>query len=270
MSKLMLVKPSVKTITKGLDLCKNTLIKQSPIILTTIGCAGVVTTGVMAYKAGIKAEKVLEEMRSEKCTENLTIEETIKATWKIWIPPVVSGVLTVGAVVAGAAINEKRRAALAGLYAMSEAALKQYQDKAEELYGKNGEQKIRDAVAQDEVKDLILPPEETPDGQSWWKDPMSGRLFLANAGQIQAAAGELAQQIYGGDMCASLNEFYDILSEKTGHYIEHTELGNAVGWNLSNLPKPYLSCVLTSDGRPVGVLSWDDRNGAPQVDYRDI
>lgn len=270
MSKLMLVKPSVKTLTRGLAVCKNTVIEKSPIILTTIGVGGVVTTGVMAYRAGLKAERVLEEVRHEKGDENLTIEETVKATWKLWVPPVASGVLTVGAIVASAAISEKRRAALAGLYAVAEASLKQYQDKVEEKFGATEERKIREEIHKDLVRDEEIPPYGPGDGQTWWKDRLTGRLIRANASQINSAASDLAQQILEGDMCASLNEFWDILSEKTGHSIDRTRLGDEVGWNLHNLPRPYLTCQLTSAGEPIGVIDWDDRRGAPEADYRDI
>lgn len=264
MTQLTLTQPGIIVAArKGLAVTSNFIVKQSPIILAGTAIVGVGTTGYLAYKAGLKADEVIKAAEEEK-GEPLTTQEKIQTGWKLWIPPVASGVMTVGAIVASSAISQKRQAALAGLYAMSETAMKEYQAKVEEKYGSKKEQEIRDAVNADSVKDDI--PPFNPDsygGKVLVKDRMSGRIFLGDPNKIRAAANELAEGILNGDMCASLNEFYEMID------LESTETGIMCGWNLSHLPKVYFTSALTSDMRPILVLDWDNR-GDPIVDYRDI
>lgn len=268
MSKLALTKPSISVIQKGLVTTRNFVITKSPIILAAIGVGGVVTTGVMAYRAGIKAEQIRRKLEEDIGYEEYrtpSTEEIVKATWKLWIPPVASGILTIGAIVGSTAISEKRRAALAGLYAISEAALKEYQDKTEEVVGAKKEQEIRDKVNQAAIPNGRGTPSQDlmEAGSVLVQDRLSGRVFMSSAQHIRAAANEVNERILGGDMCASLNEFYDEIG------LEECELGSECGWNLETLCKPYFTSGLTSDMRPILVLDWE-RGHRPKVNYRDI
>lgn len=264
MSQLTLAQPGILVAArKGLAVTSNFIVKQSPIILAGTAIVGVGTTGYLAYKAGLKADEVIKAAEEAK-GEPLTTQEKVQTGWKLWIPPVASGVMTVGAIVASSAISQKRQAALAGLYAMSETALKEYQGKVEEKYGPKKEQEIRDAVNADLVKD-DCPPfiPDPPMGKVWIKDRMSGRLFFQDIEKVRAAINEMNAAILGGDMCWSLNEFYESIGE------ESNDMGTMCGWNLSHLARPYFTSALTSDMHPVLVLDWDS-NGGPIPDYRDI
>lgn len=264
MSKLALAKPSISAIQKGLVVTRNFAITKSPIILAIVATGGVVATGFMAYRAGIKAEHILKNLEEDK-GEPLTIQEELVSTWKVWVPPVISGGLTIAAIIGSVAISEKRRAALASLYTISEAALKEYQDKTEELVGVKKEQEIRDRVNQSTIgtgdsisNDVIL-----ASGLVWVKDRLTGREFPSTADQIRSAACEINERILGGDMCASLNEFYDEIG------LDNCGLGVDCGWNLEQLCKPYLTSGLTSDMKPILILDWE-RGHRPSVNYRDI
>lgn len=264
MGQLTLIQPKFVTVAKkGIALTGNILVKQSPIILAGTAIVGVGATGFLAYKAGLKANEVIKYAEEEK-GEALTVQETIQTGWKLWIPPVASGALTVGAIVASTAISEKRRAALAGLYALSETALKEYQDKVEETYGPKKEQAIRDQINADKVKNDACPFEEGQfSGRVLVKDRLSGRIFLGDVNKIRQEVCEMNERILAGDMCCSLNEFYEAID------LDSIELGTETGWNLSHLARVYFTSALTSDMRPILVLDWD-RNGGPTADYRDI
>lgn len=256
---------------KGLLLTKNYIVKQSPIMLTIAGVGGIITTVVMAVKATTKADRLLEEKKAEEglqVDESLTVEETVKTVWKEYVPTAISAALTITAIVGAAAINEKRKAALAGLYALSETALKEYQDKAEEIVGPKKAQEIKDKVNQASVRDTICPftEEQLSGGSVPIKDLLSGRLFYSTPDRIRNAAAEINQNILGGDLCASLNEFYEIVAAPG---LEPNALGGECGWNMDTLCKPYFTSSMTSDMRPILVLDWD-RHGRPVHDYRDI
>lgn len=266
MSKLAIVQPSfITNAKKGLILTGNAISKQSPIILAGTAMIGVAATGYLAYKAGLQVEEVIRHAEEEK-GDTLTKQEAAQATWRLWIPPVASGVLTIGAIVASTAISEKRRAALAGLYAMSEASLKEYQEKTKEVVGPKKEQEIRDGVNADHVKDPPPWDVELPAGKVWIKDKLTNRYFFDDVQSVRAAANHINESIFSGEMCMSLNDFYDILDNPQ---LPPCELGSYVGWSISHTCELYFTSALTSDMRPVLVLDWA-ANGDPRTDYREI
>lgn len=264
MSNLTIVQPKFITMAKkGLVMTGNMLAKQSPIILAGTALIGVGTTGYLAYKAGLAVEEVLKNAEEEKGAP-LTTAEKVQTGWKLWIPPVASGALTMGAIVASTAISEKRRAALATLYAASETALKEYQNKVEEVYGPRKEQAIRDQINADKVKNDTCPFDESQfSGRVLVKDRLSGRIFLGDVNKIRQEVCEMNERILAGDMCCSLNEFYESID------LDPIDLGTETGWSLSHLARIYFTSALTSDMRPILVMDWD-RDGGPTADYRDI
>lgn len=265
MGALALAKPEgVSVVRKGLALSKNFLEKNSQFILTGTGIIGIFTTAVIASKDTVKATKLIEEAETEK-GEHIDTVDKAKLVWKCYIPTAISVGLTVGAVIAGCAISEKKRAALAGLYALSETALKDYQQKVEETYGPKKEQAIRDAVNSDKVTTQMTDPELAvgAHGKILVKDKMSGRIFVSTVDEINKAANDISQSILCGDMCASLNEFYGMIG------LDGVGFGDECGWNIGHLCKPYFTSALTSDMRPVLVLDWD-RDCEPMVAYREI
>lgn len=268
MGMLELSKPQIITNAgKGLILAKNTIIKQSPIILSASAVAGVVTTVMLASKASLKADEIIKEKELEK-GEDLTMTEKVQVAWKPYVPTIISASLTIGSIVGACVINEKRKAALAGLLALSETALKEYQDKVAKEFGPKAEQKVRDAINQDKVADDVPPWEEDvmPAGKVLMKDALSGRMFVSTVDKVKRVAADLNQRMLCGDYCASLNEFYDDLCSME---IGAIKLGEDCGWNIQHLCRPYFTAGLTSDMRPILVLDWEP-DGRPISTYRDI
>lgn len=258
----------VNAIKKGLILTRNFIVKQSPIILTVAGVTGVITTIGLAVKATTEAEKLIEKKKIEEnmqIDEKLTVTETVKTAWRPFVPVVISGGLTIAAIIGSSAINEKRKAALAGLYALSETALKEYEEKAAEIGGKTMAYKIKDEINSEKAKDDICPfePDEFIVGKCLVKDRLSGRIFMSSMEEIRRAANDINESILGGDMLASLNDFYEIIG------LEGMDLGVECGWNLEQLCRPYFTSAITSEGRPILILDWE-RNGRPISTYRDI
>lgn len=269
MGKLVLAKPQQTiNVQRGLVMTKNLIVKQSPIILSSTAVGGVISTVILASKASIKATELVREAENKK-GESLTITETIQAGWKPYVPTIISAGLTVGAIVASTAISQKRQAALAGLYALSETALKEYQEKIEEKYGSKDAQKVRDEINADRVADAGVPPwddKTLPQGECLCFDKFSGQTFTSSSQRISMAASEINEMIYGGDFCASLNEFYGLIRSPQLH---QSSLGDSVGWNIDNNCKPYFTSTLTSDMRPCLVLDWVSGH-EPSSTYRDI
>ena len=267
MNNLVVAKPQVITgVQKALVTGKNFLIKQSPIILAGVAVGGVLTTGVLSVRAGIRANEILKEAEIQK-GEKLNVREKAQESWKVFVPPVVSGVLTVSAIVASTTISQKRQTALAGLYALSETALKEYQDKIEAKYGEKDAQKIRDEINGDRVK--MAPPWDDavlPAGDVLCYDKMTGRQFVSSVQKLRQAESELNAAIYSGDMCASLNELYSLIDSRD---LPECTLGEEIGWNVSTPCRLYFTSCLTSDMRPCLVLDFVSGH-EPTYRYRDI
>lgn len=269
MSSLILAKPqALLSLQKGLVVTKNVIIKQSPIILAATAVGGVVTTTILASQASVKANELIKEAEAAKGSE-LAITEKVQAGWKPYVPTIISGGLTVGAIITSTVISQKRQAALAGLYALSETALKEYQDKIEEKYGSKEAQKVKDEINSDRVKAADQPPWDTsvlPTGDCLCFDRFTGRYFASSVQKISMAASEINEMIYSGDFCASLNEFYGLINSSQ---LPQCTIGESVGWNIDNNCKPYFTSTLTSDMKPCLVVDWVSGH-EPSPRYRDI
>ena len=127
------------------EVCK-TIKKHSPEILTGIGIAGMITAAIMAVKATPKALILIEAEKErqneallneadengwDNCAQITTLKplDTVKATWKCYIPAVITGAMSVACLIGASSVNARRNAALATAYTLSESALKEYQEK---------------------------------------------------------------------------------------------------------------------------------------------
>lgn len=271
MSSLVLAKPQVistarKLIVRG----GNFIAKQSPIILAGTAIVGVGTTAYLATKAGIRANDLIKEAEYEKSSvqgteTKLTTMETVQTTWKAYVPTVISGGLTIGAIIASSAISQRRQAALAGLYALSETALKEYQDKVEQKYGSKDAQTLKDQINADKVRNVETPKElfDLPSGKVLCFDKLSGRYFMSSVESLKKAANDLNHSILSGDMCASVNELYSNMG------LEECGFGEDIGWNLDSLCELYFTSCLTSDMKPCLVIDYAGGH-EPNYRYRDI
>ncbi|MEY8515364.1 DUF6353 family protein [Lachnospiraceae bacterium 29-84] len=236
------------------------VVKRSPEILTGIGIAGMLATTVMAVKATPKALRLLEEEK-EKQERDLTKVETAKATWKPYLPAVVTCSVSVACLVGANAANAKRNAALAAAYSISEAAFKEYKEKTLETVGEKKEQSIRDKAAKAQVDRNPVSNCEvfvTGKGETLCYDVVSGRYFKSDIEKIRKAENTLNRRLMD-EMYVSLNEFYYELGLKC------TGLGNELGWNVDDgLIDLHFSSQLGDDGTPCLVV---DYHIAPRYDY---
>ena len=81
------------------------LSKHSPEILIGLGIAGMVTTTVLAVKATPKALRLIDMKKEELEVDNLTPVETVKATWKCYVPAAVSGAVSIACLVGSHYVN---------------------------------------------------------------------------------------------------------------------------------------------------------------------
>lgn len=206
-----------------------TITKHSPEILVGVGITGMLTTVVLAVKATPKALTLIEEKKEERDVEKLTPAETVKATWKCYIPAAVTGVLSTACIIGASAVNAKRNAALATAYTLSETALKEYKAKVIETIGEKKEEAIRDAIVQDKVENDPVSNKEviyTGRGETLCYDVSGGRYFMSDRETIRRIENDLNKRMLS-EHYISLNEFYYELGLKP------VDNGDELGWNLS-------------------------------------
>lgn len=259
---VFIFKGGKKTVNK-VDIAKlfkeaqSVLSKHSPEILTGIGIAGMITTTVLAVKATPKALKLIDAKKEElqlETDEKLTVGETVKATWKCYIPAAITGVTSVACLIGASSVNARRNAALATAYNLSTTALSEYKDKVVETIGEKKERDIRDKVAEERIK---KEPVNTSaiivngNGNTRCFDTITRRRFVSDIEQIKKIVNELNRKMVNGSDYISLNEFYYELG------LEGCEVGDELGWNVTRgLIEIDFSAHLDSDGVPCIVLDY--------------
>lgn len=213
---------SVKEIVKNLG---GVISKNSPVILTSLSCAGVFTTAILAVKSTPKAMRLLEE---EGGIDNLSKRDIVKTTWKCYIPAAIVGTVTVGCIIGSNTISNRRNAALSALYTLSETAFREYQSKVVEEIGKTKETKIRDEVVTDKIKNN--PPSSTNvlltgKGEVLCYDNFTGRYFKSDIDKIRQAENEIDRRLRD-EMWIDVNELYYELG------IDSTDAGDLMGFNV--------------------------------------
>ena len=239
------------------------LTKYSPGILTGIGITGMIGATFMAVKATPKALYLIETKKEESEVEELTPVETIKTCWKCYIPATLTTVVSAACLIGASTVSAKRNAALATAYSISEAALREYQEKVVEVVGEKKEKAVRDAVAKNQIeRDPVTKSEVViidSNSNTLCYEPLSGRYFKSTIDKIKKAEIKLDRQMIQ-EMYVSLNDFYWEIG------LDGTDLGDQMGWNLS---KGYMdlsfSSQLADDGTPCAVIVY----GIPPVyDYQ--
>lgn len=247
-------KPNVAKLFKDVGA---TLSKHSPELLTGIGIAGMITTTVLAVKATPKALKLIEQKQQElypDSTEKLTPIETVKTTWKCYLPAVITGAVSTACLIGASSVNARRNAALATAYNLSATALAEYKDKTVEMVGTKKEREIRDKIAEERIQKepvnnsaIIV----SGTGNTRCFDTITKRRFTSDIEQIKRIVNELNRRMVNGDDYISLNEFYYELG------LDGCSVGEDLGWNVTRgLIELDFSAQLDTDGVPCIVLDY--------------
>ena len=243
------------------DDIKASLAKHSPEILIGCGIAGMLTTTVLAVKATPKALHLIEQKKKEKGLERLTMVDTVKATYKCYLPAAGIAVASIACLVGSNKISTKRTAVMTTAYTLADTAYREYRSKVIETIGEKKEEAIRDKIAQDKIDKNPVEKNEViiiDKGNTLCYDTLSGRYFKTDIDKIKRAENELNRALLY-DMYVSLNDFY----RKVG--LEDLPMGDDLGWKCDDgLLELSLSSHLTSNDEPCLVISFSI---APRYDY---
>jgi hypothetical protein len=227
---------------------------NSPKLLFGAGVVGMISSTVLACRATLKLEEVLDETQhnlsvakqvvnqdDERYTEQdykkdvaiIYVRSGVSLA-KLYGPAILLGSASIAMLTKSHDILTKRNAALTAAYATVDKAFKEYRAKVVKKYGEDADRLLRYdteeiAIVDDETGKTITVTRVGPEGasmyarffdeysSSWSKDPEVNFLFVR------------CQQNYANDLLKArghifLNEVYDMLG------LERSQAGSVVGW----------------------------------------
>lgn len=236
--------------------------KHSPEILTGLGIAGMVTSTILAVRATPKALILIEQKKEDEGVDKLAPVDTIKTTWKCYIPTALVGGASVCCLIGASSVNLRRNAALATAYALSESTLRDYQKKVIEEIGEKKEKTVREAIAKDKIEQNPVSKNEiiiTGSGETRCYDVMCKRYFKSNIETLRRVENDLNRRMRNENYI-SLNEFYNEIG------LDDVGAGHELGWNIE---KGYIeldfSSHLDDEGVPCLVVGF---NNPPTYGFR--
>lgn len=236
--------------------------RHSPQILLGVGIVGIGTSIVLAVKATPKAMELIEQKKEEEQVEKLTAVETVKTTWKCYIPTAVTTACTVMCLIKSNSEHTKRTAALATAYEFSRTALEQYKDKVVKVVGEKKAEEVKKEVAKEQVEEVAKqngPNIVIMDNNDvCCIDSLSGQIFSSNIDKIKKAENEINYTLLN-ESYTSLNTFYSLIGA------DSTRLGSELGWNIDfgKLEISYTT-QLSENGKPCIVIEY---NVLPRYEY---
>lgn len=257
---------------KWIHILTQTFKENSTTILSSVAIAGVVGTVVLAVKATPHALDDISQGEHDKeydaaekegrsallRGQPLTIKETIKVTWKNYIPAGIAGIATIACIIGTNAIGIRQKAAYAGAYALADAAFREYKDNVLKVVGEKKEQQFRDKIAEERLK------RDPPDGtiiitgtDVLCYDMLTGRYFKCDHETIRRAENEVNRRVLT-DMYTPHNEFYEEIG------LGHVLIGDELGWNIEHKLEVVFSSHLSESGEPCLAIGY--RN-LPIKDY---
>lgn len=197
--------------------------KHEPEILMGMGVSGFIFSTVWGIKATVKAVKKVEKAKEEMGT--ITKKEVIRLVWKDYIPVAVSLGLSIPAVISSNRVSNRRNAALAAAFSISERTLQEYQDKTREIVGDKKNQEIKEAVSAERISTAGSPILVTGDGDHLFYEPITGRYFKSTWGKILKAANELnADALTSNCGEITLTDWFDVIG------LKGTDISDNLGW----------------------------------------
>lgn len=221
--------------------CKETLIfcrQHKSTILSCISAAGVVATGVLSARGGIKAERILSEMNAVRYGNDPNRDDYTGETYQLpkWkkvvrlvpalLPPVLTAAGTIALIFVTDAQNRQTQAALAGAYAVLAKKLSEYKAEVKELFGEDADKRIEESIARKKLADNDILAEERAENAKLWYDNFSERYFWATDAEVSDAE-YYANRIFALRGYLTLNDFYNLLP----YALEPVACGDEIGWD---------------------------------------
>ncbi len=222
-------KPLMKVTKNGVRF----FVKNSNVILTFVGAAGVVITAAAAIKGTIKAVKLCEEKQVHGT------KEIVKTVWKCYIPTFGFLFLTVTAILCNGKVNARKIAVLTSAYSGATEALKKVEEKMTEEIGPKKTRKITDAAEAEITKEQL--PEKQTDiiatgkGRQLFFCASTGQWFYSDWNGVELAEAKLRQIVEKVVKAWGGSEFVPVREAQEALGLPVTDMGEYMGWDTDDL-----------------------------------
>lgn len=223
---------------------------NSPGILSAFGIVGVATTSYLAAKAATKSTIQIIEMEENEDEEyeldpKERFKERAKLVWKNYIPAGISGVATIGCIIASSKLSGNKTAAAVAAYSITEKAFGEYKEKVVEQLGEKKEQAIRDEIAQEHIsqnpsREVMI---TSISGHVLCCELYTGRYLRSDMETLRKAENEL-NKILISQTFATLNDFYDLVG------LSYTSNSYWQGWDSDRFMELRFSTVMSDNNEP--------------------
>ena len=253
----------MSTVTRKLNKVGFTIKKHSPEILAVAGGVGVVTSAVMACKATLKVNDILDEAKNtvekihevrempemvDKYTEEdskkdlaiVYIQTGVKLI-KLYVPSVLLGTASLCCIFTSHKILRKRNMALAAAYATVDRGFKEYRSRVVERFGKELDRELKYNIRAKEIEEVVVNEDGTQTSAKNTVEAVDPNVYSEYArfyddgclGWSKSSEDNLyflkCQQNHANELLQAkghlfLNEVYDMLG------IPRTKAGQVVGW----------------------------------------
>lgn len=268
--------------------------KNSPTILFGVGIVGVVGTAVLASRATLKLEGIVDHIQRDvgtaKQIKDLGRDDYTEADYnrdttyiyikgsvqiaKLYAPAVGVGILSITALTSSHRILTKRNVALTAAYGVLDKTFKEYQSRVIEELGVDKEREIRFPK---ETREIVTEGKDgstkTKKVKEWGPNSISGYAKWFDEGSRNWNREReynltflRIQQNYANDLLQSkhhlfLNEVYDMLD------IPRTKAGAVVGWVVGKNGDNYVDFGIFDGANPGARDFVNGREGAILLDF---
>lgn len=203
---------------------------KKSLVLSIISIVGVVTTAVMASKAGSEATtlkmnfekqrgiEIPEKARREHL-ESEVVDKMLETSrqlereklWRIYIPTVLTAASTIAVILLGYRQSTKQLAAASSYAALESAKLRQYRKKVREICPDGTDEKIIAEIAKDDYCCYPRLPANDDDNEKFlFYDYYSKRFFYATPARVREAIYHLNRNFQFWQVI-NVNEFYNFI-----------------------------------------------------------
>lgn len=248
--------------------------ENATVLLTAGGVVGTVATAVLTGRAGFKAAEIIREKELEhiqptgvddiidgdaNATMGLSTTDKVKLVWPQFVPPVITGGLTISAIIFSHRMSAQKAAALAAAYGLAERNLSEYKEKVSEKLTGPKKEKLEEELSQDRVnrtdgyQSVVV-----IDGDVLCFDEPTGRYFRGTMEKIKKAVNDTNAEILNDRGWVNATAFYERLG------MPATSWTDDMGWNTDQLIELKYDTVESPDGRPCLAI---DFQVLPKPDY---
>lgn len=233
---------------------------------TKLLAAGAISAEILGFWFMHKEAPIVRD-RLEELGPDAKWYEKVKIAGPVYLPAIGMLVLSMGCIVGGCALGERKVAIMAGLYSASEASIRRLEEKIVKEIGPEKAKQLHDAAAEELAK--ANPPKkeniiETGNGDKLFFESMTGQWFRSSYEAVKNAQADFNLSLADEKSAWSpdFNEWLDYLR------IEHAKFGE---YFMFNKESPLLLIISdghkSEDGEQYYILEYTSSPGYGPVLY---